>query len=515
MQHDSSLQQLSELITSVTGWHIRPQDYSTFERLIRDRCRVLKLPSLATYYELLHALPYPANATAAPGTSHKSEWEILAAQLTVKESYFFRDRPQFALLEHQILPSLLRRKRQQAANSQPTLRIWSAGCATGEEAYSLAILVRRSLPDWPNWNLHIIGTDLNPDCIHYAQQGVYNAWSFRLVTSGELQDYLEPHQANWRIHSSLRQQVQFHVENLVCDRLPNTALGLSEVDLIVCRNVFIYFAPAAIAQVLKGFYKTLAAGGYLLTGHTELHKQSLNPFLVHDFPESTIYQKPLDEPVLTLPASTSPTRETNRVFSDTNQPNRGHFLPLSRPRQSSPQLPAQPCQTQAQPRPHHPEEIANTLATATAWLTEGNYAEALACLQHAQILDSDELAVCILAAQIYANQGQYAAARAYCEQAMRSHPFACEPIYVLAHIAEDTDQIEEAKRLWQRMIYLEPNAVLAYLNLATLYEHEQNLERADKLRRSALRLLAQLSPETYVDPHQQMTVEDLRQQLLP
>ncbi|NJO20088.1 MAG: chemotaxis protein CheR, partial [Spirulinaceae cyanobacterium RM2_2_10] len=137
---------IATLIAQRTGLYIREQDRAQLGRHLQSRCRTLRLASLAAYEQLL--------AAATPASDR--EWSGLSKHLSNTESYFFRDRGQFQLLEKHLLPDLITRQRPQRQ-----LRLWSAGCATGEEPYSLAILLQRLWPELTQWDCQIIGTDIN------------------------------------------------------------------------------------------------------------------------------------------------------------------------------------------------------------------------------------------------------------------------------------------------------------------------------------------------------------------
>ena len=150
---DSLIEIFIQLITNHTGWQIRPQDRSALWQKILIRMKALKLDVPEKYYQLL----------AAPTHKSQSEWREFTQLLTVNETYFLRDKGQLSLLEKVILPELIEHKLNlyKSLGVPPTLRIWSAGCSTGEEAYSLSILLKQLISDWHPWKIYILGTDLD------------------------------------------------------------------------------------------------------------------------------------------------------------------------------------------------------------------------------------------------------------------------------------------------------------------------------------------------------------------
>jgi chemotaxis protein methyltransferase CheR len=268
------------LIAKHTGIEIRARDQASLSTKIFSRMKVLKLDSSTAYYQLLES----SNAD-----SHQ-EWLDLLTLLTNGESYFFRDTEQFSLLRNQILPELI----QQNQDSK-TLRICSAGCSSGEEPYSIAILLKELIPDLDQWNLLILGVDINQLAIEKAKKAIYSPWSFRNVDPNVKQQYFQLTHDRYKLDQSIKEMVHFQILNLIKDEFPQQNSELRNMDLIICRNVFIYFERSAIAKVISKFHQTLKPVGYLLTGHAELSNQNLNPFQIKVFPESLIYQRPAND----------------------------------------------------------------------------------------------------------------------------------------------------------------------------------------------------------------------------
>lgn len=220
-------------------------------------------------------------------------WARLIDELTIAETYFFRDTGQMELLRHELLPRLLRE-----AEGRP-LRLWSAGCSTGEEAYSLAILLDELQP---NNGAQIAGTDVNQAVLLAARAGLYRERSLRSTPPLIRQNYFIQRKDSWELLPRIRDRVGFWPENLARPSI-NPRTGL---DLIVCRNVLIYFERSLIASVLERFMRCLRPGGFLLTGHGELQGLENLPLDICSFENSLVYQRPQRVlPTLVSPGSKS------------------------------------------------------------------------------------------------------------------------------------------------------------------------------------------------------------------
>jgi chemotaxis protein methyltransferase CheR len=185
----------------------------------------------------------------------------LVADITVGETHFFRDAQQFDLLRNKVIPELLARR-----SADRPLRIWSAGCATGEEAYTLAIVVHElGLGD----TARIVATDLSRAALARARRARYGRWSLRGVTPETETRYFERHGEEFRFARELRDAVEFRYLNLAEDAYPSLASGIWGMDLILCRNVLIYFDAETVGRVVNRLVRSLAPDGWLLLGASD------------------------------------------------------------------------------------------------------------------------------------------------------------------------------------------------------------------------------------------------------
>ncbi|TVQ58820.1 MAG: chemotaxis protein CheR [Spirulina sp. DLM2.Bin59] len=464
-----------ELIDERTGIRIREQDYSEFARKLGQRMIKLRIPRPEDYYAHLTGLT----------DQSRQEWRELTVMITNVESYFFRDHGQFQLLEQVLLPRLIAMKRQERQ-----LRIWSAGCSTGEEPYSLAILLRQLLAHEQGWEYEVLGTDINPMALDRAREGYYPQWSLRSLAPMIRERYFQPCGDGFQLDQRIRKMVRFEAFNLAKPMARQIAIG--QIDLIVCRNVFIYFSPDAITTALATFHRALTPHGYLMTGHAELYGQDLAAFQSHLFPESVIYQR----------------RDRQRVKSP---------VPLPPPVISEPRLrPVPPVVVPvAMPPTAPPPSLADLLTEAEFCLQQKNYRRSRQKIEAVLAQDRRNFAAHLLKAQLEANSGKYEEAIATCQQALKIEPLSIAIYYLMAQIAEEQGDNEGAKQLFKKIIYLEPTAILAYYELSQLYDQEGNPDRGQKMRQTALALLQQLPPQSRVDQRLNLTVEDLIEQIDP
>ena len=250
-------------------------EQKTFQRLITERTGIVlldhQLNNLQTTIEKA-CLRFGYNSSSdylrklRDEVSLSPEFEFLIDAITVGESYFFRDVAQMELLKGNLLPEIIARKRQEKDYS---LRIWSAGCSNGQEIYSLVIMLHELLPDIKDWTLHFLATDINTEVLANAIRGHFREWSFR-ATSTELKNkYFTPVDQEYALDKRLCECVKFTYLNLSEDIFPSILSQTHALDLILCRNVFIYIEPKTIQLIMNRFSNCLVNGGILLLGPSD------------------------------------------------------------------------------------------------------------------------------------------------------------------------------------------------------------------------------------------------------
>jgi|UPI00047CA15C chemotaxis protein methyltransferase CheR len=211
----------------------------------------------------------------------------VAEAMTINETSFFRDVKTFNLLRETILPELVERRR-----ASRRLRIWSAASSTGQEAYSIAMLLLEHLPETAYWDIKIIGTDISRRVVEYAQQGRYRRLEVnRGLPARMLLKYMTRDEEEWEISSRLRAMCEFQQLNL-CAPLPS----LPEFDLVLLRNVLLYFSQEDRSHVFAAMHRLTAADGYLLLGNAEQAEDSTNLFEA-EFAAESFFYRPLRDSV--------------------------------------------------------------------------------------------------------------------------------------------------------------------------------------------------------------------------
>lgn len=402
--------------------------------------------------------------------------QALARHLSVGETYFYRDKQVFKILENEILFNHFRKRRE----TQRRLNVWSAGCCTGEEAYSLAISVQKVIPDWRTWQVSVLGTDINSDYLEKAASGVYGNWSFRETEPAFRENYFTPRtDGTWQISQKLRDMVAFRYLNLADDKLPGLQNWKGRFDVIFCRNVLMYFSRAQAEVVVRNLCACLAPGGWLVLGPSEPDIQPGDNITAGHFPGLRIYNRAEpDESPKVLKRTAGVVRQ-NPVKPYPAPPMQTK-LPQSAPQPVAPQKPAAP------PRPIVAEGA-----------DEADNAGA-----------SDQLI----------SLGRELSSRDKLQQALRAYDEAIEhdklnPVshYLRGIILQATGDYGESKRAFMQAIYLQPDFVMAYFAIGNLERVHGNTAEAMKCLGNAQSLAQRHQPGSILQESDGLTAGRLVQ----
>ncbi len=213
------------------------------------------------------------------------EFNMLMNLVTTNETSFFRNPPQLTCFQEEVLPLVLDKAKR---SGRKRLRIWSAGCSTGEEPYTIAMILLEAMGDLSGWNIEIIANDISEQVLHAARTGVYGELSLRTTPPEIVRKYFQQDGANFAVKDAVKRMVTFGHLNLTDQR--RMAL-MTDMDFIFCRNVTIYFSDDVKRQIVRDFYNSLVPGGYLFIGHAESLHGISKAFKLLYFKNGLVYHK--------------------------------------------------------------------------------------------------------------------------------------------------------------------------------------------------------------------------------
>ncbi len=375
--------------------------------------------------------------------------EILASHLTIGETYFFREKKSLEIFEEQIIPELLRSRHEGVRH----LRIWSAGCAAGEEPYSIAMLLDRLLPDYEQWHITILATDINPQSLRRAMGGVYSKWSFRGVPEWIRTRYFKNREdGRFELSPHIRKKVTFSYLNLVDDVYPSLLNNTNAVDVIFCRNVLMYFTLDKAREVAMKFSRSLAEGGWLIVSPTETLNALFSPLTAVEFNGGVLYRKG----AAAEPQEAAIVGHQHPLFAP--EPDAIHFRIPFAAKPAIEEMAQQPVATAPEPGAALPPK------------------------------QDDGSAFCATA-RSYANQGRLTDAVEWCERAIAADKLNPAYHYLLATIQQELGQTGAAVQSLLRTLYLDSRFVLAHFTLANIRLSQSRHRKASRSFSNALALL--------------------------
>jgi len=416
---NSTLHRVSELIAAIAGLDFPPERHPDLQRGLDSAAIELGFTDTHSCVDWLLATP-----------DNEPRVHAVVEHLAIGDTYFFRERQMFEVLAQRVLPELISRGTRR-------LRIWSAACSTGEEAYSLAIVLRELLPERRQWDLTLLATDINERSLHKAEAGVYGEWSFRDAPPGLKERYFRPTpQGRFVIAEEIRDMVRFARFNLAQDRWPALVTGDNAMDLILCRNVLMYFSAARARRAVENLGASLTEDGWLVVSPSEYSQTTFARFSSSNFTDCILYRKratPSHEappPVTHAPSGSDPESEINAA-SDTAS------------------------SATTAPTPEHHALLTRTLA----------------------------------------NQGQLEPALAAADRWIAADKTNPSAHYLQATVHQELGHMEAARRSLRRAIYLKPDFVVAHFALGNLTRATAGSAAATRHFTNALTLVKSFPPE--------------------
>jgi chemotaxis protein methyltransferase CheR len=273
VMNDTQFEKLRRIIYERSGIHFQESKKYVLESRLSRRLEELEIENFDQYISFLSIGPY-----------RDDEFQEMFNRITINETSFFRNVPQLDIFEKDILGKLIDERRH-----TKRLRIWSCGCSTGEEPYTLAIQVHRSLgTQLPDWKVEILGTDISEKVLLIAQSGRYTSYSVRGVNPLIMQRYFTQTGGFYQVSPDITSMVRFELLNL---KNPTAARRFGTWDVIFCRNVMIYFDDAMRRHCLQVFHNQLNPNGTLFIGHSETLRNVTDIFSPLAMPQGFAYRK--------------------------------------------------------------------------------------------------------------------------------------------------------------------------------------------------------------------------------
>lgn len=468
VQHDMSHEKFrafSEHILSCTGLHFEERNRASLARGLGKRMSALCMESHSEYlsYLKLHG-------------EDRHELQKLLQFLTVGETYFFRYPAHFDALFQRFAtapPPL----------SQP-IRIWSAGCSTGEEPYSIAMTLMEAFPDWRERDIKVIATDINNRSLKLAREGVYSPWSMRITQKCQQKSYFDRVGESFLIHDDVKKLVEFYHLNLSLPCSERLNLGLSQLDAIFCRNVLIYFPAEQVEPMLQRLAGALKVSGQLFLGHAEaLMQQNLGLEIRRQGP--CFYYQRTERRLQAVPgpaAGPQPPAAPPPAPLPPEEPSPS-ALPAAAPEQAT----QKPQPQTAQPQEQLP---AAALQAARELFDEEEFEAALDLLEQTLRESPDLVEALVLKGFILAGRGHLEEALETCHRVIELNDLLPEAYFLKGVVLDASDRLSEAADEYRKAILLDHDFIMPRYHMGRLHLRLGRAQEAAREIRNSIRILA-------------------------
>ena len=484
---DQLLHKAKTLISNQLGWDFSRTRSKDFEHGLCSMAHELGInESPESLAEWLQSIKWTAH-----------ELDILTKYLTVGETYFFRERTQLDLFTNLIIPELLADRK----GKEQVLRIWSAGCCSGEEPYTLAILLREMVPDLDRWQIIILGTDINRSFLEKARKGIYTSWSFRETPSDIQKQYFINTGSHWEVKPEIRKMVVFSYLNLAENTYPSPFGNTNNIDVLFCRNVLMYFTPGQIRMVSNRFYHALNSRGWLLTSAVELNDNQFSEFVPVNHENCIVYRKMPKNAINQAEGFEKPFLRHKTSETDVLK---------RKPNLSEPSRPARP------PRP--PDSLEKnknlSLKTAAGLFSEGSYNQCIElCLTLLETCSGNSDIVSLIVKSL-ANLGRLSEAKQWGGKLLVLNGSEATHYYLMATVLIEMNELSAAEDTLKRSLYLDPHHLLSQFLMGTVAIKLDKLQTGKKHFKNVLELLEPFQETDIVPEADGLTAGRLREMVI-
>lgn len=436
---DSNYQLIHDYLVAFSGLHFDRRNIRLLDRGLVNRMTALKINSYLEYFDYL-----------IMHRDSRQELQKLLQFLTIGETYFFRYRAHFSALNRIVAAEF-------ALKKEKKLRLWSAGCSTGEEPYSMAITIMEALPDWREWDIKILATDINNQSLQRAREGVYRAWAMRVTDEGRLGRYFTKNRDKYLLKQEVKDLVEFSHLNLQTGEFPTPKGEFRAMDAVFCRNVMIYFTFESMKLIVEKLTDCLNPGGYLFLGHSETLTHISSRFDRLSQEGGFYYRK----------------REGQ---SGPQHPKAKPAPPAKTAQEKREISPAKPVVVQAALHPvklpSEPKPVCDVEAIyrqAKLQFDAENFTEASRLLSEVTRVEPGHIGAFILQGFIAANRGEYENVLIVCDAVLALNDLQPEVYFLKGLVLEMMDKPHDAAEEYRKAILLDMDAVMPHYNLGRLY----------------------------------------------
>ncbi|MRS13106.1 MAG: tetratricopeptide repeat protein [Actinobacteria bacterium] len=444
-----------DLLHKHSGIYLEESKLDSLRISLVTRATRLGYTSLSEYYKAL--------------ARDDHEFNELLNLVTINETSFFRFPAQFAALRNNVLPEIMASR----AGGNRVMRIWSAGCSTGEEPYSIAMTVMDSGIEVAGYTPQILGTDVSTKALARAKAGVYGTRAMLNVPDDVVSRYFEATpNGDHRVTDRVRKYVDFGYQNLIREPYPLSLMG--NWDIIFCRNVTIYFRLESTRRVVQNFYDSLNEGGYLFIGHSETLTSVSDTFEAVEIGGVFLYRKPPSRKFFNF-AQAAPAARASRGATPP--------ATAAAPRSKVVREPRKPVE------PQPAEVAADPLEQARADLKEGHPERVLEIVNQVLEVDPNNADAHLLFGYVHADAGDYDEAMRASHRALAINPLLPAARYILGIIYQRQGDAIRAVSELKKTLYIDADFAIAHLNLANIYKAQRKWDAAAKEYENALKSL--------------------------
>ena len=431
--------ELIEILRNRIGLNVSKIKASDIDRILDDYYR-----NFTSFDELVNFLKN--------GSVELPLYQNLISNIVVSETFFFRH---FSEIENEIFDDILERNFQ-----SKSLKIWCAGCSTGEEPYSVAMALQSKSHDLSDWDIRIIATDLCQENLDKAWKGEYSEWAFRQTPNYIKHQFFTESNGAFKVKDELRKWISFKIHNLAEYDFPNPIYNLYDFDIILCRNVLIYFEVDSIKKLSSCFFNTLKKDAYLVIGASEPSFQLFDDFTIDMYKDSIVYRK--------------------NVRDKAKSPEQKQL------------------------------EVCRRINLAESYYLNKEYSFARTTLEDLRYERPEDVGVLYLSALIEANERNHRDVKYYCNKIFNLNPNFAYSYYLLGLILKEEKLFSKAEQYFKRCIAQDGSFYFAHLELAQLYACCNKIEELKKLENQLSKKLIHHNNKDMVGYIDMISVENVK-----